>query len=100
VLPGGANSRHEQRFGGSEKGKMKTIVILLKGLGYILAFLAFGFVSMGLYGIWIEEGFSGIQETLSPFNIINWLVTLITFLPSIGAFALAFYLENKLLKNT
>ncbi len=71
------------------------LIALLKGFGYVWAALATLLVVVGLIGIWMKEGFSGVQETFSPFNVLNYIVTLIIFSPAIGAYILAAHLEKK-----
>lgn len=43
----------------------------------------------------MKEGFSGVQELLSPFNVINWIVTVVTLAPSLGALLWAKKLQEK-----
>ena len=74
---------------------MKFWIILLKVLGYIWLTAAVILILAGIYGVWLKEGFSGVQGLLSPFNIINWIVTLITLAPGIGAIVWASKLEEK-----
>ena len=45
--------------------------------------------------ILINQGFVVFRQTFSPFNIINWLVVLISFSPGIGALKLAERLEKR-----
>lgn len=52
---------------------MKFWIVASKMLGYGWLVLAVILILMGIAGVWIKEGFSGVQELLSPFNIINWL---------------------------
>lgn len=74
---------------------MKFWITILKIFGYIWLIAAVILILAGLYGIWMKDGFSGVQETLSPFNIINWIVTLITVAPGIGSIAWANKLKEK-----
>ena len=66
----------------------QAISLVLKALGGLLLLLAFGLILVGLIGIWMEEGFSGIQRTLSPYNVVNFLVTIAVLAPGAGLFAL------------
>ena len=45
--------------------------------------------------VWYFEGFSKVQEIMSPFNIVNFIVVLITLAPGIAAHMLAGCLEAK-----
>jgi hypothetical protein len=64
-------------------------------LGY--AWLIFGgaIIFIGIVGTWMKEGFSGVQGLLSPFNVINWLVTVIILAPGIGLLILSEKLRQK-----
>lgn len=44
--------------------------------------------------IWIKEGFSKVQEVTSPFNVVNFIVTVTTLAPGLGAFWLAGKLQQ------
>ena len=67
---------------------MRIWVIILKALGYLRLTLAFILILVGIVSIWMKEGFSGVQSLLSPFNIINWILTVLTLAPGLGALAL------------
>jgi hypothetical protein len=49
----------------------------------------------GIIGVWMKDGFSGVQHFLSPFNVVNWVVTVITLAPGIGLFMLSEKLQSK-----
>lgn len=74
---------------------MKFWATACKVLGYIWLILASLLILSGIIGVWMKEGFSGVQELLSPFNIINWIVTLITLAPGLVLLKLAEKLKNK-----
>jgi hypothetical protein len=74
---------------------MKIWIIILKAFGYIWLIAAVILILVGLYGIWLKGGFSAVQEILSPFNVINWVATLITVAPGLGAIAWANKLKEK-----
>lgn len=74
---------------------MKFWYRLCKVFGYIWCVLAFIIILIGIWGVWLEKGFSGIQNLLSPFNIANWFVTVITLAPGIGLLILADKLKEK-----
>jgi hypothetical protein len=46
-------------------------------------------------GTWMKGGFSAVQELLSPFNVVNWIVTVTTLAPGLGALAWAEKLKAK-----
>ena len=53
------------------------------------------FIVGNLVLVWYFEGFSKVQEIMSPFNIVNFIVVLITLAPGIAAHMLAERLEAK-----
>ena len=75
---------------------MKIWIRILKGFGYVWLTLAGILIVIGIVGVWMKSGFSGVQELLSPFNILNWLVTVITLAPGIAALMWAEKLQAKL----
>ena len=75
--------------------EMKFWSTTCKVLGYIWLVLAGLLILVGIIGVWMKEGFSGIQDLLSPFNIANYIVTIITLAPGIGLLMLSEKLENK-----
>lgn len=76
---------------------MKLWIKVLKGFGYVWLTLAGILIFVGIVGVWMKNGFSGVLELLSPFNILNWLVTVITLAPGIAALMWAEKLQAKLI---
>lgn len=74
---------------------MKAWIMVLKIFGYIWLTFAVMVIGASILWIWIKEGFSEVQEILSPFNVINWAVTLIALAPGLGALMWAAKLEKK-----
>ena len=66
-----------------------------KALGYIWLGLAGLLILAGTIGIWMKEGFSGVQDLLSPFNVANYIVMATTLAPGFGLLMLADKLQNK-----
>lgn len=75
---------------------MKMWAIFLKVIGYIWCLLAGLFILVGYGGVWMSEGFSGVQRLLSPFNISNWIITIITLAPGIVSLILAAKIKQNL----
>jgi len=75
---------------------MKTWATVLKVFGYVWCVLAGLLILTGIVGVWMSEGFSGVQRLLSPFNISNWIVTIITLAPGIGAIMWADKIKEKI----
>jgi len=74
---------------------MKLWITVLNIFGYIWLILASLFIIVGIVGVWMNEGFSGVQELLSPFNVVNWIVTVLTLAPGLGALTWANKLQEK-----
>lgn len=74
---------------------MKFWAIVCKVLGYIWLVLAGLLILVGIAGVWMKEGFSGVQDLLSPFNVANYIVTIITLAPGIGLLMLSNKLQDK-----
>lgn len=74
---------------------MKVWIIVLKVFGYIWATLGVIAILIGIAGTWMKGGFSAVQELMSPFNVVNWVVMVITLAPGLGALAWAKNLAEK-----
>ncbi len=74
---------------------MKFWATVSKVFGFIWLVLASLLILTGIVGVWMKEGFSGVQDLLSPFNVANYIVTIITLTPGIGLLMLSAKLENK-----
>ena len=74
---------------------MKAWIVLLRVLGYIWLTAAMLLILAGIAGTWKKGGFSAVQVLLSPFNVVNWIVTMITLAPGLGALAWAEKLKSK-----
>ncbi len=57
-------------------------IIGVLGKGYCI--LAGLFVMANLVFIFMNEGWSKVQEIMSPFNLVNFVVMIITFAPGYG----------------
>jgi len=73
----------------------KVWIIGLKSLGYIWLTLAILLILTGIIGVWMQEGFGGVRRLLSPFNVINYIVTVLTLAPGGVALILAKRLEQR-----
>ena len=74
---------------------MKFWAMTCKVFGYIWLILAGLLILAGIAGVWMKEGFPGVQELLSPFNVANYFGTIITLAPGIGLLMLSEKLQNK-----
>jgi len=74
---------------------VKIWITVLKVFGYIWITLAGLLIFVGILGVWMEGGFSAVQDLLSPFNVINGVVTIITLAPGMAALIWAEKLSKK-----
>ena len=74
---------------------MKVWIVVLKIFGYIWVTLGIVLILIGIAGTWMKGGFSAVQELMSPFNVVNWVVMVITLAPGLGALAWAKNLTEK-----
>jgi len=74
---------------------VKAWIIVLKAFGY--AWVTFGVISIliGIVGTGMKGEFSEVQELMSQFNLVNWIVMVITLAPGLGALAWAKNLSEK-----
>ena len=66
---------------------MKLWILLLRAFGYVWLTLATLLILAGVVGVWMDRGFSGVQEVFNPFNVINVVAVVLTLGPGIGALA-------------
>ncbi|MGR3174787.1 MAG: hypothetical protein ACUZ8N_09335 [Candidatus Scalindua sp.] len=66
-----------------------------KVLGYIWLVVAGLLILVGIAGVWMKEGFSGVQDLLSPFNVVNYIAMVIVLVPGIGLLKLSGKLQSK-----
>jgi len=83
-----------------------------KKLSKLCNFIAIGWailvvllIIVSIIGMFLSEpsfyhGWKRVVETFSPFNIANFIVTVILLLPAIGAFKLKEYFEKKAESNS
>jgi hypothetical protein len=74
---------------------VKVWIIVLKVFGYIWVTLGVIAILIGIAGTWMKGGFSAVQELMSPFNVVNWVVMVITLAPGFGALTWAKNLAEK-----
>lgn len=64
---------------------MKTFGMILMWAGILWVGGAAIIWVIGMGGIWWQRGFGEFLAILSPFNVMQWLVTLLTFAPGLLA---------------
>jgi hypothetical protein len=79
---------------------MKALPLFFKVLGHIwMALFVIAFI-VSIIGMFLAEpsfyhGWKRVTATLSPFNIANWIVTVVCILPGIGFYKASEYFERK-----
>ena len=71
------------------------LIKILKRFSKVWFVLAGLFIAGNLVAISFSEGFARVQETMSPFNVVNFIVVIITLGPGILEYLLAEHLESK-----
>jgi hypothetical protein len=71
------------------------VIRTIRILGYILLLAGFGVVAMGLFGIYLEVGFSGMLDLLGPLYVGDFLATVMTLAPGYLLLRLANWLEKR-----
>lgn len=74
---------------------MKVWIAVLRAVGYLWVTLGVLLILVGIVGTWMKSGFSAVQELMSPFNVVNWVVMVITLAPGLGALAWANKLKER-----
>ncbi len=54
-----------------------------KVLGYVWLVATGLLILVGITSVWMKEGFSGVQELLSPSNAVNYIAMAIAVIPGI-----------------
>ncbi len=66
-----------------------------KVLGYIWLAVTGFIIVVGIAGVWTREGLSGVQDLLSPSNVVNYIAMAITLIPGIVLLKLSESLQRK-----
>ena len=66
-----------------------------KVLGYIWLVVTGFIIVVGIMGIWTREGFSGVQDHMSPFNMVNYIAKIIAIIPGFFLLKLSKSLQRK-----
>ena len=75
---------------------MRFLAIFFQALGYLWLAVVGIVIVMGITGLGSKDGFSAVQKLLSPFNLPNLVVTLLTLAPGIGFLLLADIFKQKI----
>jgi hypothetical protein len=74
---------------------MKFWATYCKVLGYIWLVVTGLIIMVGIAVVWMREGFSGVQDLLSPYNVVNYIAMVITLIPGIVLLKLSESLQRK-----
>ncbi len=66
-----------------------------KVLGYIWLAVTGFIIVVGIAGVWTREGFSGVQDHLNPFNMVNYIAKVIAIIPGFFLLKLSKSLQRK-----
>lgn len=80
---------------GSMVTKTTFTIKLLRIFGTTWVVVVSVIIALSLLIIWKEHGIGEILRIMSPFNIINFMVTLVALAPGIGALVLADNIERR-----
>jgi hypothetical protein len=50
---------------------VRVWIAVLRVFGYLWLITAGLLIAFGIVGVWMKTGFSGVQELLSPFNLLG-----------------------------
>jgi len=67
-----------------------------KVLGYVWLVVTGLLIVVGIGVVWSKEGFSGVQDLLSPFNVVNYFAMAIALIPGIVLLKLSENLRGKI----
>ena len=63
---------------------MKAVGVIIRGLGWLWLALAALVIVASYAFMWYQHGWSEVAETMSPWNPLNLIVTLIVLAPGYG----------------
>ncbi|MCP4297961.1 MAG: hypothetical protein GY786_20425 [Proteobacteria bacterium] len=67
-----------------------------KVLGYVWLVATGLLILLGISNVWMKEGFTGVQDLLSPYNAVNYIAMVIVVVPGIVLLKLSENFRNKL----
>ena len=67
-----------------------------KVLGYVWLAVTGLLILVGISNVWMKDGLSGVQELLSPSNVVNYIAMAITVIPGIVLLKLSENLRSKI----
>ena len=74
---------------------MRTLGVFLYWLGIVLMWIAGIVIGVSMLWGWYKFGFGWVQDTFSPFNLYNFIATVIALSPGIGFTMAGEYLIRK-----
>lgn len=74
---------------------MRIWILLLKAFAYVWITTAVLLIVAGTIGVWMGGGWSAVMNLLSPFNLLNWFVSILILVPGMAAMAWADKLKKR-----
>jgi len=68
---------------------------VISKLGYIMLIAGSGLILTGITGLYMKGDFSAVMDLMSPFNVLNYIMILITLAPGF----LCIWLSDRLRKR-
>ena len=75
---------------------MQFWTIYCKVVGYVWLVATGLLILVGISNVWMKEGFSGVQDLLSPYNAVNYIAMVIVVVPGIVLLKLSENFRRKL----
>lgn len=73
---------------------------IVRAFAYVWATLAGLLILASLAGIWYTSGWSAVKSALSPFNLVNFAVTVVLLSPALVGFYLADRMRDRRLSGS
>ena len=84
----------DQQSDGASSKSMKGLGRVVTNVGYVLLCATAALLFLGLVSTWHYEGFSKVQEIMSPVNVVQYLTTLLMLAPGFALVKLGEWLEK------
>lgn len=75
---------------------MRAWMMILEAVGYVWCTLVALVIVIGIIGVWMSEGFSGVQRVMGPFDVWNFMATAVIIAPGAAALYWADRIKDKL----
>jgi hypothetical protein len=76
---------------------MNTLARVVTVVGWILLWAGAAFVIVGIVLTWYYGGFSKVQEIMDPFNVSQYIMTVVVLAPGFALIQLGEWLQRRAL---